>query len=60
MTKQFLRNLLESAFDLAAAEDALVEIIADYIDYDELARSILNQHQDEIMEELEYMVENLL
>lgn len=58
MTRNFLENLLRSAFDFAALEDELVEAISDFIDYEELARSILSEHSAEIDDALREIAED--
>lgn len=57
MTRNQLSRLIELAFDSTAVEDAFVEAIQGYIDYDEIARNLLDQHQDDIDEILQELAE---
>ena len=59
MTRNFLTNLLESAFDYAAMEDALVEVIADLIDYENLAEQLIERHSEDINERLLELAEEM-
>ena len=50
LTRKQLSRLVELAFDSTAMEDAFVEAIQGYIDYDEIARNLLDQHPADIEE----------
>ncbi|MBE6950775.1 MAG: hypothetical protein E7451_05495 [Ruminococcaceae bacterium] len=60
MTRTQLARLIELAFDSTAMEDAFVEAIQDYIDYDEIARNLLDQHSDAIDEIVEELAEEAI
>lgn len=47
---EIIRKALENAFDPSALEEAIEDIIGEYIDYDDIARHILNRHQDLILD----------
>lgn len=43
---EIIRKALENAFDPSELQEAIEDIIGEYIDYDEIARDILNSRQD--------------
>ena len=50
MNRTSLRNYIERAFDYSALEDAFLEAISGLIDYEEIARDLLDNHAAEIAE----------
>ena len=48
MTRTRIRELVEAAFDSDALEEAIIEKIGDFIDYDDVAERLLRRWEDEI------------
>lgn len=48
MTLTRLNELLKAAFDYDALDEAIIEKIGDYIDYDEVAERLLSRWEDAI------------
>lgn len=57
LTRKQLSRLIELAFDSTAMEDAFVEAIQDYIDYDAIAKNLLDQHPADIEDIVQELAE---
>lgn len=57
LTRKQLSRLIELAFDSTAMEDAFIEAIQGYIDYDEIARNLLDQHPADIEDIIQELAE---
>lgn len=60
MTKTQIARLVELAFNSTAMEDAFVEAIQDYIDYNEIAQNLLSNHSNAIEEILVELAEEAM
>lgn len=43
---EIIRKALENAFDPSELQEAIEDMIGEYIDYDDIARDLLNRCQD--------------
>ena len=50
MTKEAIRKFVEEALNISAVEDALVKILSNELDPQDIAREIWDMYEDEIIE----------
>ena len=50
MTKEAIRKVVEEALNISAVEDALVKILSNELDPQDIAREIWDMYEDEIIE----------
>lgn len=58
MTHTRLHSLVEAAFDREALEDAIIEKIGSFIDYEEVAERLLSSWEEEISDAALEFAEN--